>query len=245
MISVKDIILQSWNVYEKNFKTIIKIIVWSFAAMAIASIGVFLVEKYFTGHFIAKGFLNFLVNVPQIIVALWVSIVLIDFLNNLLDNKKEGISKSISKAFKIFLPVLLLSIVVGMIETIGFVLLIIPGLILTVWLAFAVYEMVLGNKNFVNSIKESKKLSEKKWFAVAWRYFVPSLFWAIAGWFATYILVFATKQLLYITKTDLDSTATEIMLLVLSVAENAFYVFFVPPILASVLILYRNLKEEK
>lgn len=242
MISVQDIIQQSWKVYEENFKTILKITVWGFLAMTFGSIGVYFVDLLFTGHLIVKGFLSFLVNLPQILIALWMTIVLIDFVNKLLGNKKAALSESINKSFKIFWPAFLLSIIVALIETAGFILLIIPGIIFTVWFVFAIYEMILNKKNISDALKTSKELSKNRWFPVAWRYFAPGLLWALAGWAASSILVFAINQILNLANIALGEVGTQILTLILYVCQNAFYIFFVPLIIASVVILYKDLK---
>ncbi|NQU83424.1 MAG: hypothetical protein HQ536_01815 [Parcubacteria group bacterium] len=244
MISVKDIILKSWKVYETNFKTILKITVWGFLAATLASIGMFLIDLLlFTLSPLVQNILSVVVGLPQVIVSLWVSIVLIDFLDKNLTKKGVNLSESISKGFRVFVPVILLSIVVGLIQFAGFLLLIIPGIIFTIWFVFAIYEMVLGGKDIKESLRSSKELSKNRWWAVAWRYFAPAVFWGVTGWFATSIVVFSTQKLIEITNITLDIISKDILNFVLATAQNAFYFFFVPLTIASALILYRELKK--
>ncbi|MEA3272370.1 MAG: hypothetical protein U9P90_01730 [Patescibacteria group bacterium] len=245
MITVKEIIQQSWKLYETNFKTLLKIIVWGFLAASISSVGLYLIEFYYTGHYTVMGLLSFAANLPQILVAIWISIILIDVLNKYLLKKKVVLSESMNNACRIFVPALLLSLLVAVINLGGFLLLIVPGVIFTVWFVFALYEMVLNNKGIKESLKSSKELSKGRWYAIAWRYFAPNLFWAFAGWFTTTILVFATRQLLALTKTTLDPLGTKILTLLLTTVQNAVYIFFVPLIVASVVILYKDLKREE
>lgn len=245
MITAKEIIQQSWKLYEENFKLVIKVIVWGFLASIFSSVGIFLLDLFFKGGDLVRTFLELLVNLPQIVIAVWVGIVLIDLLNNLLSKKKVNLSDSINKGFYFYLPILILSVIVALIETAGFILLIVPGLIFTVWFAFSNYEIILAGKGVKEAMISSKGLSKNIWWQVAWRYFAPGVFWGLAGWVTTSVLVFAINQLLVLTNTTLSVAGNKILFLIYSISQNAFYIFFVPLIVASVLLLYKDLKGGK
>jgi hypothetical protein len=62
------------------------------------------------------------------------------------------------EGFKIFLPVLMVSIVVNLITTIGFVLLIIPGLAFALLFLFSMPLVVFGNLDYFSAMEVSRKI---------------------------------------------------------------------------------------
>jgi hypothetical protein len=244
MPTVLEIIQQSWIIYEENFKKLLKIILWGFLASSLTTGLIFIIGLFFTGNEWAKFILEFLAGAPQILVAIWMTVSLIDAANDLLLKKRLDVKKSMRTGFKLYIPTVIVSSVVAFIQAIGFMLFIIPGFIFSVWFAFAVYETVIERKKLTESMKESKKLSAGRWWNVAWLYYAPGIFWGLAGWLATAILFFSIKQIYFLTKVSLDPFYEKIMALFITICQNAFYVFFVPPIILSVAILYKNLKKE-
>jgi hypothetical protein len=244
MITALEIIQQSWNIYEENFKKLLKITLWGFLITSISTGLVYIVDIFYKGNTWIETILGFLAGLPQLLVALWMTITLIGIADALLEKKGFDVKKSMRAGFKFFVPAVIVSLAVALAEAVGFILFIIPGIIFSVWFAFSVYETILEKKKPIDAMKESKKLSAERWWIVAWLYYAPGLFWGLAGWLATSILYFAIKQIMLFSNAALDPLYEKIMVVFVAVCENAFYVFFVPPIILSVAILYKNLKKE-
>jgi len=244
MPTVIEIIQQSWKIYEENFKKLLKITIWGFLATSVSTSLIYAIDIFYKGNEWIGMILGFLAGAPQVLVALWMTVTLIGIADSLLEKKSFDIKKSIRAGFKFYIPAILVSLAVAFTEAAGFILFIIPGIIFSVWFAFSIYETILEKKKLVEAMKESKKLSAGRWWLVAWLYYMPGFFWGLAGWLATSILFFAIKQIFFLTNSVLDSTYEKIMILFVTICQNAFYVFFVPPIILSVAILYKYLKKE-
>lgn len=246
MINVKEIIAQSWKIYEDNFKLLIKIAICGFIVMTISMAAYYLTEIFLGGiPARLRILLMVLINIPQFLIIIWMSLALIIAINKISGHEKIEFNDVVKISVKYYIPVFCASVIIGIINTIGFLFFIIPGLIFGVWFAFSAYEIMFNNKKIIDSLKSSRELSRGRWFEVAWRYFAPSLFWGVSGWFATNIILFAVKQTLYLTKTSLDAITGNILEFLAIVLENAVYVFFVPLMIGTVVILYRQLKADQ
>src|SRR5690606_9946303 len=68
-----------------------------------------------------------------------------------------------------------LSIIMSVIILIGFLLLIIPGIILSVWFAFASYILILDNAGIVDSLRRSRESVRGRWWGVFGRLILVSV----------------------------------------------------------------------
>jgi len=93
----------------------------------------------------------------------------------LMGKDKPSIKESYVYGLKNFFPYLLLSIVVGLFILSGFVLLIIPGFIFAVWMAFYRTVFILEGKRGLDALKRSREL-------------VQGYFWPLVGRLAAYFI---------------------------------------------------------
>ncbi len=68
-----------------------------------------------------------------------------------------------------------ISILVGIITIIGFILFIIPGIIFSIWFTFSVYVLVSEDLKGTKALSRSKELVKGYWFKVFWRLIVLTL----------------------------------------------------------------------
>jgi hypothetical protein len=78
----------------------------------------------------------------------------------------------------IFLPLIWVMILTALAVFVGFILLIIPGIIAMVWLSFAQYTVVLEGKRGIEALKASKAYVTGRWFSVFGRLIVM---WIVVG----------------------------------------------------------------
>jgi hypothetical protein len=81
-----------------------------------------------------------------------------------------GAGKTVGEAYAqikpLFLPYLLLGILSGLILLVGFLLFVIPGVILAVWFCFSYFTLALEGKRGVEALKASKEYVRGLWFDV-------------------------------------------------------------------------------
>lgn len=83
-----------------------------------------------------------------------------------------------------------LSLLMSIILMVGFILLIIPGIILSVWFVFATFVLVLENGAIVDSLKKSREYVRGKWWAIFGRLIAMSVFIILLGMLISMITVF-------------------------------------------------------
>ena len=83
-----------------------------------------------------------------------------------LSNQSLSIKAAYSEARKYFWRYILLSILLTVILGLGYLFLIIPGIILTVWFSFSVFVMILENQGPINSLKQSRRYVKGRWWGI-------------------------------------------------------------------------------
>lgn len=78
--------------------------------------------------------------------------------------KETSLKKSFNVALDVLPSIIVGAILVGIIVLIGFILLVIPGIIFLVWLCLTPTVIVLERKEAVDAVGRSKKLTKGKWF---------------------------------------------------------------------------------
>lgn len=117
-----------------------------------------------------------LVNVGNIyqIIAVFVGIIAMIVANILMgialmlaiNDQSMGAMQAYRQSWPYFWKYILLSILMVLAIIIGFILFIVPGVIVSVWLAFATWVLVLENKGIIESMKTSREYVRGKWGGV-------------------------------------------------------------------------------
>ncbi len=81
-----------------------------------------------------------------------------------LDKGEEIIIDHFFEGFKFFIPLLLLTIVSGILIFIGFIAFIIPGIYLSVAYTFAIFFVIFARMEFWDAMEASRHLTGKQWF---------------------------------------------------------------------------------
>lgn len=152
--------------------------------------------------------------------------------------KEQGatIRQTISQALKMFFPILATGIIAFIIVLGGYVLLIIPGIILTVWYTYALPCVIDGDRG-VKALSNSKSLVKGRFWKTLTGILVPSLAFSILG---------HVMQLPFDLAGEFLKSKPVSYLFVASVllaGEFVKTVVVVPLITISLYILYKSAKE--
>lgn len=169
LMSIGELFSQSWKVYKSRFWTILGIIVIQILARLIVVIG-----GVFGGFFGIAGLSAALkspfpdpttiavsLSIISIIVLIILSLIYIWGNASLIYavvNKELTTWAALKRGFKILLPFLWISFLVGVCVMGGIFLLIIPGIIFGVWFAFSNYVLIAENIRGSKALKRSKFL---------------------------------------------------------------------------------------
>ena len=146
-----------------------------------------------------------------------------------------GIKEAFKKGFKIIIPYVWIAFLVGFITIGGFVFLIIPGILFSIWLGFATYILVFEGRKGMSAILRSKDLVSGKWWSVFWRFLAISLILIgiiLIIFIPIFFLLWATGNI------DLAEPIVD--------AVNYIIQFFVTPFsLIYGVLIYKNLRDIK
>lgn len=212
---IQDLFADSWQLFKKGLLNVFLFYLLSFAILILLIVfGAILLGVTGLGAALFTGSPNTLLQGPGVILFVILAIVFILALMAIgfilqigpiliLTNPEHSVDfrallqKSLHIAWPLFLTQLLVSLIVFG----GIVLLIIPGIIISIFLSFAMYEVILGNKCCLEALRESVKTVSKNFWGIVLRlliffaistlaaialkdlsglYFVFNIFW---GWF--------------------------------------------------------------
>lgn len=247
LITASEIITKSVRLYRQNVYLFLKYMMVLFIPTSLIGIVNFLLGPFFT------GINNYGLGVPMVlyliililsfVVSLWISVAFIRVVACKIKNEKEPeIRNNLQSALAILWPTILISLITSLIVISGFILLIIPGLIFSVWFAFAYYAVIIDNKKPVESLKESKTLTLNRWWAVVWRLIVPTFI------FGLIILVIGgiinlPYDLIIKNAFPVSSGWYTFIAMIFVIINTAINLFFTPLATIAPTILYFELKQ--
>jgi len=186
MKKINEIVKSIWAIFEGNAKTFIFIVLMQIGIMILVGIigfisgfGVImaqLVNSQSLESFSLSGFLAILpmvliLGIVVICVSLWTSFALY----YAAEDKKRSFSECLSLAWKSFGSGLVLSFCLGFVLMLGYILLIIPGIILSVCLYFAIPVLLYEKVGILEAMKRSMALVKGYWWSVFGRVLLLSL----------------------------------------------------------------------
>ena len=189
MPPVKDLIIESFETFKLGW---VKFLLLALVFMGIALLSVIpfillsLVLIFLHPAFFSIILALVFIGIGLFIIVLtgWASSALIMLLN---DSKAHSLKEYVKISFPLALPYLALSIVSALITIPMFLLLIIPGILVSILLAFARYELVLGKRGIVSSLRRSVYVVKSHFVQVFLRLFLIIVLSFIANLLVTSI----------------------------------------------------------
>ena len=240
LLSATDIISQSIELYKKHWKLylryavlfLIPIVGINVAAIKYTPevVNGFSPVPYLDGDLFIYGIITFLFTV----LSLWFTIVFIQVIVRTMQGDEiESLQLSLKKATHLVVPGFIVSLMVAIAVIAGLFLLIIPGVIFSVWFSFVLYEVIFEGKKGMDALHASKGMVTGRWFDVLWRLVAPIAVFYVAVRVFTWLLTFPLPQ-------DGTSAAITIYVALVSIAMS---LLFIPLTTLTPTILYLDLKK--
>lgn len=175
-----SLLSQAWNIFSKRAITLWGIMLFPFAYVVLAAlVGGFLMgmwrmrlESAVSLLLIDAGIIIF------VILFLWAQVSLI---YSIVD-EKLSIKEAYGKSRTMIWDYVVLSFLVGLVVLGGFVLFIIPGIILSAYLTFSIYALVNEGDKETNALLKSYEYVKGHWWAVFGRILFIALVFMVAIW---------------------------------------------------------------
>jgi len=163
--SLNDLFKDAWKLFTDSFGTFVGILgVGVLIELALIAPGVILfvvgvIVSQTCKPWLAVGISTFVLFVTLGIIAqFWIQAALIWALNHAASGGKVGVRMALAEGWKIFGRVFWVMILAGLIIFGGYILLIIPGVILAIYFSFVVYVAVVEKKGGTEALWRSKSL---------------------------------------------------------------------------------------
>jgi len=221
-----ELLKQTFQIYKSRIGVFIGIMAVSFLA-SLLFIPFFLLSVLFSLSFIvfykSLGIVLSLfviliiivLAVAVLIVNLWATVALLYAIKE--RDKKIGIKESFVMAWHKVFSYWWISILVGFITMLGFFLLIIPGIIFSIWFYLTSYALVFEEKKGMKALLRSKELIKGYWFKVFWKLLALNIIILLI----IYIISF------------------------IPIIKNIVYLFIAPFSVIFSFLIYENLKQLK
>ncbi len=208
LISTTELILQSWKIYFKNFKTLISFIGIQIL-LVIVAFGVpgglfYLASKTSSVFLMILGVITYVLGICAAVYGgLWINVATSKAAKNAIENKIMSISDVFKKTHSLILPTFGTTLLKVALIYLGLIAFIIPGIIMLVTYAFAETAVVYDEpKEGAAAIRLSKDLALGRW----WR--------MLGRWLAAYLLpILVISVIAYLSslsfKGSIVSAATE------------------------------------
>ncbi|HBC39726.1 MAG: hypothetical protein UU40_C0004G0030 [Candidatus Uhrbacteria bacterium GW2011_GWD2_41_121] len=236
MQNILTLVQQTWNTYKAHISTFVGYSAWMLVPMIVKMLCVL------TFGPINSSIFNIALVILELIVTGWVMISLIQSSAFVIENKKVDTRIISAKSWSCIAPLLLLLLLSLIMTSVGFVLLVIPGIVISVYLTFSTVILVLENASVVESIKKSFALITGRFWQIFVRLYISTII-LLVPYMAAYIIIVLLLALLGgfdITALFL-SPSTLMEQILLAVIDVIFLPLF--PLFS--VILYKTAKETR
>ncbi|TAN33393.1 hypothetical protein EPN28_02485 [Patescibacteria group bacterium] len=239
LISTEEILSKSWNLYKKNWKNLSNYMLLIFLPTVILFI-LDTANTYLYSIFgpskTAIGALALFFGLVAIglVFMLWAAIALSRALLKLVEDQPlPHWKETFSQSNNLIWPVVYTSLLAGIIILGGTFLLIVPGIIFSVWYSFVFYIVALEGKTGMSALRESKAMVAGRWWGILWRLLAPAV---VIGLGSSLIALILSAPFGLLVK---DEFTREISTSIISSAINAI---FTPLSALAAIALYASAK---
>lgn len=128
-----------------------------------------------------------IIGLIGLIISFWINASGILAVSKATSGEALSVKETFSTTWKMLFRFSVLDILIGLIVGLGFILLIIPGILFWVWFSFAGFELITKGIGVKESLGNSKKLVAGRFWKVFGRLIVFGLFSALAGFLVSVV----------------------------------------------------------
>lgn len=193
-----ELIIDSWDLYAKNWRKFLPFIIMIFLPTlilsALGTITLYL-SVYLPSSSLASNIIILVVFAASMVFAIWVTVALARTIFDCLLAKPTQWKENFLGSSNLIWPVILASFLVGLSVIGGTLLFIIPGIIFAVWYSFTSYAVIFEGLQGLNALRASKSLVVGRWWPIAWRLAITALIFGLLNQTLSYALAFLIRLL--------------------------------------------------
>ncbi|HBU06997.1 MAG TPA: hypothetical protein DEB09_02845 [Candidatus Magasanikbacteria bacterium] len=246
LISAKEIIQKSIDLYKKDYKVYIPYLILLFIPAGVlglteAMLGSFR-EAIKVYGFSSTTLIYFVIIVASSLVSIWISIAFIRTLVNTINNQPTKThQEELEHSKKLIIPAIIASILTSLAVFGGLLLLIVPGIIFAIWFTFSLYSVAIEETSGVEAMRHSKQLVSGRWGDTFWRLLAPGFVFGLVMIIIQWIVNLPLGMILKLAE---NSTTLYLVLVGLVALVNVVVSLIITPLSSlAPTILYLELKK--
>ena len=193
-----ELIVDSWDLYAKNWRKFLPFIIMLFLPTlilsALGTITLYL-SVYLPSSSLASNIIILIVFAASMVFAIWVTVALAKTILDCLLAKPTEWRETFSASSNLIWPVILTSFLVALSVIGGTLLFIVPGIIFAVWYSFTSYAVIFEGAQGLNALRASKSLVVGRWWPIAWRLAIAALIFGFLNYTLSYALAYLIRLL--------------------------------------------------
>ncbi|MFH1611652.1 MAG: hypothetical protein ABH887_00015 [bacterium] len=174
---IGDLLKESWQIYKKRFKTFVGISIIFPVVIMLFSLGfpfaASLLKDKNSATILAMIAIWLIIFIVIIFLATWPQVALLYAIKE--RDAQIGIKDSFAKGWRKIFSFWWISVLTSLIVASGFLLLIIPGIIFSIWFALSAYVLIGEDLKGMKALSRSKQLIKDYWGKVFLRFAVVSI----------------------------------------------------------------------
>ena len=170
--AVSDLFKGSWEQYKKHYESLVPIMLVAGIGLYLQTIFLFMAGDGLTMN-ATLALLALVSSVVYIVGMIWGLSALLNKVHKL--DQPMTLKQAYTNAKPLIWPLFLTGLLSAILTIIGLILIVIPGIIVGVYLSFALFIVVNENKSAVDALKASKAYVSGYWWAVFGRLIVIAL----------------------------------------------------------------------
>lgn len=223
----------TWRLYRANFSRLAGYLAWLLLPQLV------LVLVDFMPDGIPALVLSLAAMLVSLVLSVWIALIVIRILNAAARNQPMDVA--IASTNTVFPAFVYASLYQFLAVLFGFILLVIPGLVASVWYAFAPLTAALDGRRGMDALAASRALVKGRFWRVAWRLVAGPI--VFTGWYAIFmtILILPIMAATSVSLETLGGNNPPTWFLILDAVGQLF--FLTPLLLAYLVLLYHSLTE--
>lgn len=236
MLSPVDILHSSIALYRKQSTLIV-----GYASWLLLTYAAFILSSFIANESVQFATI-FFIQIADTLLYLWILNVLVIITLHHTHDQPLDLLTLPKRGWDLLMPIVWVSLIQGLIMLGGFLLVIIPGIVFTVWFAYAQEAVIIDGKRGIEALTASRELSRGRFFKVLW--YTISIPLLILG---LYFIVASglTGTIATVLKIPFDTIVSETPPLWIDMIFSVGMIFVIPLLVMYSVMTYLQLKERK
>jgi hypothetical protein len=231
-----DLVFESLQLYRSHLWLMV-----GYSAWLLLPFTAYFILSFFPGTNPLVLVLEFIFSLVELFITFWIGIIFIFIVHAIKEKQPVDLSVLKQKTLAILQPTVNVLLIQFLFVVLGFILLIIPGMIALVWYAFPQTAVILDDKKGMEAMKYSKSLTQGRFFRVAYRLIGGPIFIGIVySILVAIVLSFASA---FSNMDAITVTGSSNLPAWLDLLQSMVGIFTIPWLATYMTLLYKHLQE--